>query len=229
MVNFSNKNIQTINILFSSFALILLVIGVIMDEWVELIPKIKKNKISHSPWMTCCTSIWPEDDLEVVRIMMMLILGLSFHVNLIMGLQFTCILPQNKYMHFIIAFLSFFTGLLLLCTLIKYHLNLIQGQSIYFSGFKITWVILTAYASIVFFITCGVLCLIQCKWCTSCGCLKTLKSDEDLRQGGSSIKVISERTAMPRSIVRVQSTNMNLKENFTNKPRVADRHVSWAI
>ncbi|XP_069874430.1 transmembrane protein 225-like isoform X2 [Dipodomys merriami] len=149
-----NRNIQTINILFSSWALTLMVISLIMEEWVELLPKIKKNKISHSPWMMCCTAIWPAAGLEAVRMMLMVVLGLSFHINLVMGLQFTSMLPQNKCIHLTIAFLSFFTGFLLLCALVKYYLKLKQGQSVYFSSFKPTWVFIAACFTVILFLTC---------------------------------------------------------------------------
>ncbi|XP_005378460.1 PREDICTED: transmembrane protein 225 isoform X2 [Chinchilla lanigera] len=142
----SKRNIQTTNLLFSSWAVVSLIIGVFMKEWVELVPKIKKVKISHSPWMTCCTTIWPEDSLKVVRIMMVLVLCLSFFLNLILGMQYTYVIPQNRYIQLIIAFSCFLTGFLCLlqckqpihsCTCQKIHSSTEQcidkqlcGQSI---------------------------------------------------------------------------------------------------
>lgn len=60
MVYLSSRNMQAINMLSSSWATVLLTIGIIVDEWVELIPKRQKIKVNHSPWMTCCITTWPE-------------------------------------------------------------------------------------------------------------------------------------------------------------------------
>ncbi|XP_005378459.1 PREDICTED: transmembrane protein 225 isoform X1 [Chinchilla lanigera] len=229
----SKRNIQTTNLLFSSWAVVSLIIGVFMKEWVELVPKIKKVKISHSPWMTCCTTIWPEDSLKVVRIMMVLVLCLSFFLNLILGMQYTYVIPQNRYIQLIIAFSCFLTGCLLLGTLTLYHHKLNQGQGLYFSSFKITWVPFTAYLTAVFFITCGFLCLLQCKQpIHSCTCQKIHSSTEqciDKQLCGQSIQVISlpESTAMPRGIVRLSSQQS--KEDSANKEHLQKRHVTWAL
>ncbi|XP_076968131.1 transmembrane protein 225 isoform X2 [Tamandua tetradactyla] len=110
MVHLSTKIIQTTNTILSSLALILSVIGIIEDKWVELNFETGET-ISHSPWMVCCTTLWPEGDLEVVRTMMILTLILSFHFNLILGMEFTEIIPQTKYIHLFTAFLSFLTGI----------------------------------------------------------------------------------------------------------------------
>ncbi|KAM4827995.1 transmembrane protein 225 isoform 2-T2 [Thomomys bottae] len=174
---------------------------------------------------------FPTDGLEVVRMMLVVVLGLSFHLNFIMGLQFTSILPQNKCIHITIAFLSFFTGFLLLCALVKYYLKLKQGQSVYFTGFKTTWVFITACFTVVIFLTCGVLSLFQCKHTAqSCSCLQPGKSSKDLPLTRSSIEVISEYTSIPRSIVRVHSINTSSKEDDAlNRPNTSERHVSWAV
>ncbi|XP_012864970.1 PREDICTED: transmembrane protein 225 [Dipodomys ordii] len=231
MCRIPNRNIQTINILFSSWALTLLVISLIMEEWVELLPKIKKNKISHSPWMMCCTAIWPAAGLEAVRVMLMVVLGLSFHINLVMGLQFTAMLPQNRCIHLTIAFLSFFTGFLLLYALVRYYLKLKQGQSVYFSSFKPTWVFISACFTVILFLTCGILSVLQCKpSLQDCSCLRPRESSEDLPLDRSSIEVISAYTAVPRSIVRVHSTSTNPKEeDVPHRQSAQERHVSWAV
>ncbi|XP_045339222.1 transmembrane protein 225 isoform X2 [Leopardus geoffroyi] len=111
MGNISPRGIQATNMVFSSWALVFLAIGIIMEEWVELTLETKKNTVSHSPWI-CCTTLWPEDGLEVVRTMMILVLILSFIHNLFLGLESTYLIPQTKHTLFIAVFLSFFTGVL---------------------------------------------------------------------------------------------------------------------
>ena len=59
MVNVSLRNIQAIDMFFSSWALVFMAIGILMEEWVELTLETKKNTVSHSPWI-CCTILWPE-------------------------------------------------------------------------------------------------------------------------------------------------------------------------
>nr|XP_051675182.1 transmembrane protein 225 isoform X1 [Oryctolagus cuniculus] len=99
MVYISSRNMQAINMLSSSWATVLLTIGIIVDEWVELIPKRQKIKVNHSPWMTCCITTWPEGELERIRMMMVAVLGISFSLNLILGLEFTYVIPQNIYIY----------------------------------------------------------------------------------------------------------------------------------
>ncbi|EHB16713.1 Transmembrane protein 225, partial [Heterocephalus glaber] len=229
----SKKNIQATNLLLSSWAVVSLMVGVFIEEWVELVPKIKKDKISHSPWMTCCSTIWPEDSLKVVRIMMMLVLCLSFFLNLILGMQYTYMIPQNRYMHFIIAFICFLTGCLLFGTLALYHHKLKHDQALYFSSFQTMRVPFTPYLATVFFITCGFLCLLQCKQPThSCTCQKIHPSDEqcsDKQLSGHSVQVISlpERTAMPRSTVCAPSQDS--KEDAVSKEHLQKGHMTWAL
>ncbi|XP_003472680.1 transmembrane protein 225 [Cavia porcellus] len=220
----SKRNIKTTNLLFSSWAVVSLMVGIFMKEWVELVPKIKKDKVSHSPWMTCCSTIWPEDSLRVIRIMMMLVLCLSFFLNLILGMQYTYLIPQNRYIHLSIAFICFFTGCLLLGTLALYHHKLKQGQSLYFSSFKITWVPFTAYITAVFFTTCGFLCLLQCKH--RCTCQK-IHSSAELPRDSIQVTSLPESTAMPRSIIHKPS--MPSKENCMDKEHLQKRRVTWAL
>ena len=59
MVHISTRNVQATNMLFSSWALVFLAVGIIIEEWVELKFETKNDTISHSPWI-CCTSVWPE-------------------------------------------------------------------------------------------------------------------------------------------------------------------------
>lgn len=60
MMHLTNRSIQSVNIVFSSGAIVMLVVGLIMENWVELIPKIRKDKTTHSPWLGCCPAFWPE-------------------------------------------------------------------------------------------------------------------------------------------------------------------------
>ncbi|XP_019483867.1 PREDICTED: transmembrane protein 225 [Hipposideros armiger] len=232
MVEKSIRNIQATNMLFSSWALILLVLGIIMDDWVELNSETKKNRKSHSPWTY--TTIWPEDELKVVRIIMILVLNLSFFHNLFLGLEFTYMIPQTKYILFIDVFISFFTGILLLCALLMYHLKLRQDQFMYYSSYKITWIIPMAYLNVSFFFTSGALSFLQYKKSrNSCACMNIThdpsRGSQDIQESGSTVQVLSlpARTAMPRSIVRVQS--MRSGEDAPKKSQIQKRRVTWAL
>ncbi|XP_025320929.3 transmembrane protein 225 isoform X1 [Canis lupus dingo] len=169
------------------------------------------------------------DGLEVVRIMMILCLSLSFVHNLFLGLEFTYFIPQTKYVFFITVFLSFFTGILLLCALILYQLKLKQGQSVYYSTYKITWIIFTAYLSVSFFMASGILSLLECKKSTSaCACGTLIhtpeRESEDIEESESSVKIVSlpENAAAPRSIVHT-------REGSPNRPQLQTRRVTWAL
>uniref|UniRef100_A0A8D2DQ83 Transmembrane protein 225 n=1 Tax=Sciurus vulgaris TaxID=55149 RepID=A0A8D2DQ83_SCIVU len=228
----SNRNIQAANVLTSSWVVVFLVVGIIFEEWVELVPKTTnnettKNKTIHNPWMICCTAIWPEDGLQMIRIMMISVLVASCSTNFILGLYVTYIIPQNKYIYLIITLFNFFTGSLLLSTLLLYNGMLRKGRSMYFSSFKITWVPITAYLAILLLVACGILSLLQYKvFANVCTCLKIHKSAKGC---GSSIQVISlpERKEMPRSIVRMHAHSLN--EETENKPQVQARRVTWAV
>ncbi|XP_016777694.1 transmembrane protein 225 isoform X2 [Pan troglodytes] len=154
MVHVSNRSIQGMNILFSSWAIVLTMMGITLDKWVELISEDERAKMNHSPWMMCCPAFWPEDDLKVVRIMMMSSLGLSFLLNLILGMKFTYLIPQNKYIQLFTTILGFFSGIFLLWALILYHNKLKQGPSMHFSSYRITWIMYTAYLNVFFLSVC---------------------------------------------------------------------------
>ncbi|XP_003418323.1 transmembrane protein 225 [Loxodonta africana] len=235
MVEISVRSIQTTNMILSSLALIILVIGTIAEKWIELKLEAKKITINHSPWMLCCITTWPEDDLEVVRIMMILTLSLSFLLNLVLGMEFTYLIPQTIYIHFISAFLSFLTGIILLSALLLYHHKLRQGQSVYYTSYKITWIPYTAYVIVTFFVTCGILSILNSlQFVNRFTCLNIInKSDRECKeipQSGSSIKVISSTDASikPRSIVRLHS--VSVKGDVLDKsPPVQVRRVTWAL
>lgn len=60
MIHLPDKSIQNVNMVFSCGAILMLVMGIIMENWVEFIPKLKKEKTGHSPWLGCCPASWPE-------------------------------------------------------------------------------------------------------------------------------------------------------------------------
>ena len=43
---------------FSSWILVFLAVGIIIEEWAELKLGPQKPTITHSPWI-CCTPLWP--------------------------------------------------------------------------------------------------------------------------------------------------------------------------
>ncbi|XP_005069447.1 transmembrane protein 225 isoform X1 [Mesocricetus auratus] len=230
MMHIQPRIIQAVNIVFSSGAIVMMIVGLIMENWVELIPKVRKDKITHSPWLGCCPTLWPEESLKTIRGMMMMCLNVSIYLNLILGLQFTYMISQNKCMHLFIGFLSFFTGCLMFCAITMYHYKLNKGQRTYFVHYKIKWIVFTSYLAIAFLFTCGIFCFIQCT--NRCACMRFCIPHGEIRGrrlSGSSIQVISlpERTTMPRSIVHVHS--ISSKEGNMNKPHVQARRVTWAL
>ncbi|XP_028722375.1 transmembrane protein 225 [Peromyscus leucopus] len=230
MMHLPNRSIQSVNIVFSSGAILMLVVGLIMENWVELIPKIRKDKTTHSPWLGCCPAFWPEDSLGTISSIMKMSLNISIYLNLILGLQFTSMISQNKCVHLLIGFLSFFTGCLLFYAVTVYHHRLNKGQQMYFVTYKVKWIAFTVYLAIALFLTCGIFCFMQCT--NKCACLKFCIPSSEVssrRLSGSSIQVISlpERTTMPRSIVHVHSMTSN--EGTLHKPHVQSRRVTWAV
>ncbi|XP_032724913.1 transmembrane protein 225 [Lontra canadensis] len=225
MVNVSFRNIQAMNVMFSSWALVFMAIGVLTEEWVELTLETKKNTISHSPWI-CCTTLWPEDGLEVVRIMMILVLNLSLFHNLFLGLEVTYLIPSTKCILFITAFLSFLTGILLLCALLLYHQKLRQGRSVYYSSYKISWIIVTGYLSFCLFMASGTMSLLECKQSTKvCACVTLLptsqRESQDVEESKGSV-VSSPKAAMPRSIVHT-------RKDSPDRSQFQVRRVTWAL
>ncbi|XP_036894127.1 transmembrane protein 225 [Sturnira hondurensis] len=218
----STRNIQALNMFFSSWALVFLSLGVMIDDWVTLHFETKTNTQSHSPWIY--STIWPKDDLKVVRIMLILVISFSFFHNLFLGLEFTFMIPQTKCIFLITVFLSFFTGILLLCALLLYHLKLRRGRSVYYSGYNITWIISTAYLSVLFLFASGIMCLLQYKQA-----MNSAEESHDTQQSGSSIEVTSLQrlTVMPRSIVHVQSKNSD--QVSLRKSQSQKRRVTWAL
>ncbi|XP_006148888.1 transmembrane protein 225 [Tupaia chinensis] len=232
MVQIWTRNIQALNMFSSSWAVVLLAIGVLMDEWVELTSQTETEivKKHHSPWMTCCLAIWPEGSLEVVRILMIMVLSFSFFLNLFLGLEFTYMIPRNKYVTLFAAFLGFLSGALMLCAILLYRQKLEKGKSVYFSSYKESWVTATSYLNVFFLFASGILSLLQCKCPTSsCSCLNIhefARKHGGGKQRRSSIQVISlpQRTEMPRSIIRTHT-----KEGSLDESQVHTRRVTWAV
>ncbi|XP_075823939.1 transmembrane protein 225 isoform X2 [Microtus pennsylvanicus] len=111
MIHLQNKSIQNVNIVFSCGAIFMLVTGIVVENWVELIPKLRKEKTTHSPWLGCCPAYWPEGSLGIIKSMMMMSLNIAIYLNLVFGLQYTSMISQNKCVHLIIGFMNFFTGI----------------------------------------------------------------------------------------------------------------------
>ncbi|XP_040833136.1 transmembrane protein 225 isoform X2 [Ochotona curzoniae] len=110
MIHISRRNIQAISTLAASWATVLLAIGIIVDDWVELTPDQQQSKVNHSPWMECCTATWPEDDLAKIRMMMVAVLSISFSLNLVLALEYTYMIPHNMCMHLLTATAGFASG-----------------------------------------------------------------------------------------------------------------------
>ncbi|XP_066110556.1 transmembrane protein 225 [Saccopteryx bilineata] len=153
MVHISIRKLQAINMLLSSLVLVFLVFGIFTDEWASLKVEGADNMKRQNPWLV--STIWPNDDLKAVRIMMYLILGLSCYHNFFLGLEFTYMVTPTKCVFFITIFTSISTGVFLISALLLYHLKLQQGLFVYYSYFKFTWVIFTAYLSASFLIASG--------------------------------------------------------------------------
>uniref|UniRef100_F7DVZ5 Transmembrane protein 225 domain-containing protein n=1 Tax=Equus caballus TaxID=9796 RepID=F7DVZ5_HORSE len=218
MVHLSTRNVQATNMLFSSWALVFLAVGIIIEEWY----------LSFSQYSFC----FPTDNLKVVRILMIWVLSLSFFHNMFLGLEFTYLLPQTKLVLFVnnqsssegtFSPFAWTLGILLLCALLRYRRSLRQGQSVYYASYKITWIIFTAYLNVFFFIQS-----INC-----CASLTILHESEreiqDIQQSESSIRGTSlpAHTAMPRSIVCVHSTHTG--EDSPNKSQIQTHRVTWAL
>ncbi|XP_031199997.1 transmembrane protein 225 isoform X1 [Mastomys coucha] len=230
MMHIPNRSIQAANIFFSSGAILLLIVGLIMENWVELIPKVRKDKTTHSPWLGCCPPFWPEESLEVIRRIMMMTLNIAIYLNLIIGLQFTYMISQNKFVHLFVGFLSFFAGCLLFYAIIVYHHKLNKGQYVYFVNYKTRWIVFTVYLTIALFLTCGIFCFIQTT--NRCECMKFCiphTESKNQKLTSSTIQVVSlpPRTAVPRSIVHVHSVTS--KDGSIPRPHIPSRRVTWAL
>ncbi|NP_001073753.2 transmembrane protein 225 [Bos taurus] len=231
MVHILVRKVEATNMFFSSWTLVFLAVGIIIEEWAELKLGPQKPTITHSPWI-CCTPLWPSDGLEVIRNILIVVLSLSFMHNLLLGFEFTYMIPQTKYTLIMTACLAFLTGILLLGALLLYHHMLRQGESVYYSSYKISWIIFTAYLNVLFLFISGFLSLLQYKQpIDGSGSLipRSARKSQVMEQHGVSIKVVSlpAGTAMPRSIVRLHSAHM--KEDSPERLNIQARRVTWAL
>ncbi|KAM8812119.1 transmembrane protein 225 [Rhynchonycteris naso] len=231
MVRISIRNLQAINMLLSSLALVFLVLGIFTDEWASLQIDNEGDIRRQNPWLV--TTIWPDDDLKVVRIMMYLILSLSFYHNFLLGLEFTYMIAPTKCVLFITAFASISAGVFLISALQLYHLKLKQGLSVYYSYYKFTWVIFTAYFSASFLIASGIFSLIeyreQMKSYTFRTILKNSSREREVTEKSekfTQVLLTEGNIEMPSIIVPVSYEDS--KESIPKASQIQKRRVTWA-
>nr|KAF6404303.1 transmembrane protein 225 [Molossus molossus] len=166
--------------------------------------------------------------------MMMIVLGSACFQNFFLGLQFTYMIPQTKYVYFMSVFLSFSIGTLLLSSLLLYQQKLKQGQSVYYFSYKITWIIFTAYLSVSFIFCSGIFSFLEYKQSVNtCTCQTTItnsaRESQDTQQSDSSNQVIPlpEQISIPRSIVHMNTEDS--KEGFPKASQIQKRRVTWAL
>ncbi|XP_055970811.1 transmembrane protein 225 [Sorex fumeus] len=150
------RNFCAVILFFSSWVLIFLTAGIVVEDWVHLntenMPNTKNKPISHSPWKSSKDDLWQGDNTENIRIMMGIILSLAFFYNFFLGLGFTYMIPRNEHSCFTSIVLSFLTGMFLLITLLAYHYNIKQGHH-RFSNYKLTWITFINYVNVFILIT----------------------------------------------------------------------------
>ncbi|XP_036209037.1 transmembrane protein 225 [Myotis myotis] len=174
-------------------------------------------------------------DMEVIRVMLIIVLSLSYFYNFFLGLEFTYMIPQTTCVIFMAVFLTFFTGVLLLSALLLYHIKLRQGKSVYYSNYHITWNISTAYISIFFHFASGLFSLLEyqrvMKKSASVTTMENSGRDSDMRQqSGSSIQVIPlpERSPILPSIVHTHS-DPSKESRLQRDSQMQKRRVTWAM
>ncbi|XP_023617827.1 transmembrane protein 225 isoform X1 [Myotis lucifugus] len=174
-------------------------------------------------------------EMEVIRVMLIIVLSLSYFYNFFLGLEFTYMIPQTACVIFMAVFLTCFTGVLLLTTLLLYHIKLRQGKSVYYSNYHLTWNISTAYISIFFHFASGLFSLLEyqrvMKNSASESTMENFGRDSDMRrQSGSSIQVISlpERSPILPSIVQVPS-DPSKEDRLPKASQMQKRRVTWAM
>ncbi|CAK6440364.1 unnamed protein product [Pipistrellus nathusii] len=226
----TSRNLQAINVFISSCSLVFLALGILVDDWVILSIETEENVKIHSPWKY--STIWPKGDMEVVRIMLLVVLSLSYFYNCYLGMEYTYMFPQTACVTFTAALLTCFTGILLISALLLYHIRLRQGKSVYYSNYHLTWNISTAYISIFLHFASGFFSLLEYQRAIDSSLpSETASQGSDFRmQSGSSIQVISlpETSPPPPSIVRVRSQES--KDSDIPKPtQIQKRRVTWAL
>ncbi|XP_036304899.1 transmembrane protein 225 [Pipistrellus kuhlii] len=233
MMHLTSRNLQAINLFISSCSLVFLALGILVDDWVRLNIETGKNVKIHSPWKY--STIWPKGDMEVVRILLLVVLSLSYFYNCYLGMEYTYMFPQTACVIFTAAFLTCFTGILLISALILYHIRLRQGKSVYYLNYHLTWNISTAYISIFFHFASGFFSLLEYQRRATDSSLpsetETASQGSDFRmQSGSSIQVISlpETPPPPPSIVRVRSQESR-NSDIPKPTQIQKRRVTWAL
>nr|KAF6282930.1 transmembrane protein 225 [Myotis myotis] len=232
-MHLSIRAIQAINMFISSWALVFLAVGILVNDWVRINIETRATIKSHSPWIQ--STIWPKGDMEVIRVMLIIVLSLSYFYNFFLGLEFTYMIPQTTCVIFMAVFLTFFTGVLLLSALLLYHIKLRQGKSVYYSNYHITWNISTAYISIFFHFASGLFSLLEyqrvMKKSASVTTMENSGRDSDMRQqSGSSIQVIPlpERSPILPSIVHTHS-DPSKESRLQRDSQMQKRRVTWAM
>uniref|UniRef100_A0A452FWL1 Transmembrane protein 225 n=1 Tax=Capra hircus TaxID=9925 RepID=A0A452FWL1_CAPHI len=225
MVHILVRKVEASNMFFSSWVLVFLAIGLIIEEWAELKLGPQKHRITHSSWI-CCTSLWLSDGLEVVRNILIVVFSFSFMHNLLLGFEFTYMIPQTKYTLMTCNSLSSATSILLLIVLLLYHHMLTQGESVYRSSYKVFWVIVTAYLNTLLLFASdeclqGFLSLLQYKQSINgSGSLitipKSARESQVMEQRSFKVVSLPAGTAMPHSIVWIHSAHM--KEDSPKRP-----------
>ncbi|XP_072810043.1 transmembrane protein 225 isoform X2 [Vicugna pacos] len=174
-----------------------------------------------------------EGGLKVVRDMMLLVFSLSLLHNLLLGLEFTYMIPQTKHILFMTASLSFFTGALLLSALVLYQHHLRQAESVYHYSYRVTWNFFIAYSTIFFFIASGFLSFLQHKQSMNSSASLTIipesaQEGQVMEQSGASVKdlALPADAAVPRSIVHVHVTQA---KDSPSRTQVQGRRVTWAL
>ncbi|XP_049634337.1 transmembrane protein 225 [Suncus etruscus] len=222
MENLEHRNIHAINLFLSSWILITVTIGMVVEDWIYL--KTENEVVSHSPWKRCL-DLFQEDDTEHVRIMMVTILILSFFQNFFLGLKFTYMISQKEHSCFISIALSFFTGVFLLITFLVYHYNIKQGCKRFYINYKITWITFMNYLNVPFLLLSGILSLLLYSSNSPFQNIIHLPSRRKVSetQSRDSGNVTSPATqTMPRSIVHRHSEDQD-------RPPEHKHRVTWAL
>ncbi|XP_044524975.1 transmembrane protein 225 [Gracilinanus agilis] len=148
----------------SCVALIMMLLGLVQQEWVKLKKISTGNLMSSSPWISCinlnCTELSPTDLKKPVWNLMATATLLSTILSFALGLDYTDLLPPIKGRKSIFSFISFLTaGTCLLAAITLYYQDLKNGIKEQYSDFKVTWVFHSTYIIIFLYYACGILCV----------------------------------------------------------------------
>ncbi|KAB1254803.1 Transmembrane protein 225 [Camelus dromedarius] len=145
--------------------------------------------------------------LKVVRDMMLLVFSLSLLHNLLLGLEFTYMIPQTKHILFMTASLSFFTAFLVLW--LRYAASELDLP------LKWDWPLGKHKQSMN---SSASLTIIP----------ESAQEDQVMEQSGASVKdlVLPADAAVPRSIVHVHATQA---KDSPSRTQVQGRRVTWTL